>query len=585
MFYCKALLCALAFHGLVTEASGQVAWESLFDGKSLDGWVKRGGKATYRVEDGAIVGTTVPRTPNTFLCTERTFGDFILELEYKVSPQLNSGIQIRSNVKPNGRVFGYQVEIDPSKRAWSAGIYDEARRGWLHDLKQNPEARAAFKQDDWNHVRIVCYGARLQTWLNGVPAADLLDSMTLEGFIALQVHGVGKREDPLEVRWRNIRVQDLGRHEWHSIMPGEDLSGWHATPGGSWALEDGVLVGRSEKKDKRHGVLLTDQRYHDFTARVSYKAHQGNSGLYFRVSKVKGAVGVHGFQAEIDPERETGKLYETGGRANVAKPNPKMLEKALKKNDWNELTVTAIGRRVAVALNGRRTVELHDDPGRLSGHLGVQLHGSQDMHVEFRSIDVLRRVMAQKVPGTGASGYAFERRIYLHTDAESRGQPRAYRVLEPENPKPGQRYPLIFFLHGAGERGTDNAKQLTHFPEFMAQEAQRKVFPCFVIAPQCRPGKRWVETDWSKSTGEPMQPPRSEMQVAIAILRRALTELPIDQDRVYLTGLSMGGYGTWDLAARFPELFAAAAPICGGGDPKECRAPHAAARVGLSQRR
>ncbi|MGI9517054.1 MAG: SMP-30/gluconolactonase/LRE family protein [Pirellulaceae bacterium] len=187
-------------------------WTSLFDGRSLDGWTQKGGDANYAVEDGCIVGSTVPNTPNSFLCTERNYGNFILELEFQVHPELNSGIQIRSNSDPeynNGRVHGYQVEIDPGERAWSAGIYDEGRRGWLFDLKQNNEARYAFRQGFWNHYRIEAIGDSIRTRINGVPAADLRDDMTDEGFIGLQVHGVGGREDPITVRWRNIRIQEL----------------------------------------------------------------------------------------------------------------------------------------------------------------------------------------------------------------------------------------------------------------------------------------------------------------------------------------------------------------------------------------
>ena len=186
-------------------------WQPLFDGKTLNGWVQRGGKARYHVEDGTIVGTTVPNTPNSFLCTGKTYSDFILELEFKVDPRLNSGVQIRSNSftdYKNGVVHGYQVEIDPSGRAWTAGIYDESRRGWLNDLEENEPARKAFKKNQWNHLRIEAVGDSIKTWLNGVPAANLKDSMTSAGFIALQVHST-KSEKPLHIQWRNIRIQQL----------------------------------------------------------------------------------------------------------------------------------------------------------------------------------------------------------------------------------------------------------------------------------------------------------------------------------------------------------------------------------------
>jgi hypothetical protein len=195
-------------------AAPESAWRDLFDGESLEGWKRLGGEAEYRLEAGEIVGISRLDTPNSFLVTEETFGDFALELEFQVDPELNSGVQIRSLSLPDyqdGRVHGYQVEIDPSDRAWSAGIYDEGRRGWLNDLKDNEPARKAFKPGEWNHFRVECRGDSIKTWINGVPAADLKDSMTPQGFIALQVHGVGDSTDAREVRWRNVRIHQPTR--------------------------------------------------------------------------------------------------------------------------------------------------------------------------------------------------------------------------------------------------------------------------------------------------------------------------------------------------------------------------------------
>lgn len=186
-------------------------WENLIKDSLSENWVQRGGEAEYRIEDGQIVGTTELNTPNSFLCTKMEYGDFELELEVKVDPRLNSGIQIRSHSKASyddGRVHGYQVEIDPSDRSWSGGIYDEARRGWLDDLEGQPEAQKAFKNGEWNHYKIRAHGDSLKTWINGVPVANLVDTVDASGFIALQVHSTDILE-PLEVRWRNIRVRLL----------------------------------------------------------------------------------------------------------------------------------------------------------------------------------------------------------------------------------------------------------------------------------------------------------------------------------------------------------------------------------------
>ncbi len=205
-------LLSLLVGSYTAEAGDAAGFVPLFDGKTLEGWKQLGGKAKYEAKDGMIVGTSVPNTSNSFLCTEKMYGDFILELEFKVDPGLNSGVQIRSNsIKEyrDGRVHGYQVEIDPSARSYTAGIYDESRRGWLNDLKDNEPARKAFKQGAWNKIRVEAVGDSIKTWLNDVPAADLKDSMTPSGFIGLQVHGVGDRKEPLQVRWRNIRIKDL----------------------------------------------------------------------------------------------------------------------------------------------------------------------------------------------------------------------------------------------------------------------------------------------------------------------------------------------------------------------------------------
>jgi hypothetical protein len=220
----RILLAAVAMLLAAGTASAEEL-KPLFDGKTLDGWVQHGGKAKYRVENGEIVGTSVPNTQNTFLCTAKEYGDFVLELEFKVHPELNSGVQIRSQVFaderaidvegkkkkiPADRVHGYQVEIDPSDRSYSGAIYDEARRGrFLADLADNEAARKAFKQGEWNKFRIECRGNTIKTWINDVPAVSLVDDATAKGVIALQVHGVGKREDPLEVRWRNIKLAEL----------------------------------------------------------------------------------------------------------------------------------------------------------------------------------------------------------------------------------------------------------------------------------------------------------------------------------------------------------------------------------------
>ncbi|HOL70521.1 MAG TPA: DUF1080 domain-containing protein [Bryobacteraceae bacterium] len=217
---------------VLLAAGGAAAadWVDLFDGKTLNGWSVHSGTATFTVENGEIVGTAVLGSPNTFLCTNKEYGDFILEFEVKTDPELNSGVQIRSQIArepititvevdgrqverkiPAGRVYGYQVEIATAASGTSGNVYDEARRArFLDDFTNRPAARAAFKDGEWNKYRVECRGDSIKTWVNGVPAADFRDSMTLRGIIGLQVHQIPKdRFKPYKVRWRNIRIREL----------------------------------------------------------------------------------------------------------------------------------------------------------------------------------------------------------------------------------------------------------------------------------------------------------------------------------------------------------------------------------------
>jgi hypothetical protein len=215
-----AAVCALLSLtvGAVAQEAGE--WITLFDGETLDGWEQLNGRATYEVVDGAIVGTTVVPSPNSFLCTTRPFGDFELEFEVMVDRGLNSGVQIRSATKgdnPRGRVHGPQVEIESSP-GQSGYVYGEATgRGWLspEPKSQDPNVKAHrhFLNEDWNRYRIVARGARIQTWINDQPIADLTDEQAYEthpsGFIGLQVHSIRAGRGPFQVRWRNIRIREL----------------------------------------------------------------------------------------------------------------------------------------------------------------------------------------------------------------------------------------------------------------------------------------------------------------------------------------------------------------------------------------
>jgi len=172
------------------------------------------------------------------------------------------------------------------------------------------------------------------------------------------------------------------------LFDGKTLDGWHVLPGGNWEIKDGVVVGTSPRTEGRHGLLMTDKVFKDFTVRLKFKALKGNSGFYFRVEEVKSGVGAHGFQAEIADQGGIGGLYETGGRAWVVQPKPEKIKEYFKPGEWNDMTVTAKGRDVTVTVNGVTTAELKNDPGRTEGRIALQLHGGQDMHVEFKDVEI-----------------------------------------------------------------------------------------------------------------------------------------------------------------------------------------------------
>ena len=161
---------------------------------------------------------------------------------------------------------------------------------------------------------------------------------------------------------------------------------------------------------------------------------------------------------------------------------------------------------------------------------------------------------------------AFQTRVFEH-----QGNSLSYRILFHLGFQRNKKYPLVVFLHGAGERGTDNSAQLVHGMNDFARSENRAKYPCFVIAPQCPQERRWVEVDWGAAQHRMPEKPSIPLTATIALLDSLQQELPVDVDRLYVTGLSMGGYGAWDLAQRFPSRFAAIAPICGGGD--ELQAP------------
>ena len=173
------------------------------------------------------------------------------------------------------------------------------------------------------------------------------------------------------------------------LFNGKNLKGWEPTPGGKWEVKNGVIVGTSPKSERRHGILLTKKRFKDFVVKAKLRVIHGDSGFYFRVDRVKSGVSVHGFQVEIDETDETGGLYETGGRGWVHQPTAEVAKKrAYKKGEWSDLELTAKGGDITVKINGVVSTKLTNDKSRKEGQIGMQLHGSQVMHVEYKDIQL-----------------------------------------------------------------------------------------------------------------------------------------------------------------------------------------------------
>lgn len=292
----KNLLLIILVLSLITTCAMAGEWMDLFDGKTLNGWSVHSGSAKYRVEDGAIVGTAVKGSPNTFLCTNKEYGDFILEFEVKCDPRLNSGVQIRSQIakdpmffvfrRPDGRprqrvippdrVYGYQVEIASAETGTSGGIYDEARRGFfLADVSEDPAAGKAFKDDQWNKYRIECKGSSIKTSVNGVPCANLRDSMDAKGIIGLQVHGLGRNFFPYQVRWRNLRIRDLDAAELGKLKVVVVTGGHSFEREPFFKMMDSIEgITYNEAIQKDHSELFEDISGWDYDVIVFYSMTQ-----------------------------------------------------------------------------------------------------------------------------------------------------------------------------------------------------------------------------------------------------------------------------------------------------------------------
>ncbi|MGB3802038.1 MAG: DUF1080 domain-containing protein [Lewinella sp.] len=391
---------------LVLPLTAQDGFTMLTNGSDLSNWESYGGEAPYELTGDTITGTAITNTPNTFLCADKPYGDFILELEFFDQAPLNSGVMVRGQWREQDdirRVYGYQVEIDPSPRGYTAGIYDEARRGWIYPVHYNDPARTAYRHGEWNSLRVEFIGDELRTFLNGESVANLIDSVDASGMICLQVHSVympdmaGKT-----VMWRNIRIREnateadrmqavlapeenllvnqLSEREkgqgWRLLFDGQSTDNWRGAkmdqfPQSGWEVVDGelrVLAGNGGESNNG-GDIVTKEQFSDFELVFEFKPTEGaNSGVKYFVDPDLNqgggsAIGLE-FQILDDERHPDAKAGVMGNRTmgslyDLITANPVDVErrKDYSINDWNRGRIKVKDGKVEHWLNGYKVVE------------------------------------------------------------------------------------------------------------------------------------------------------------------------------------------------------------------------------------
>lgn len=404
--YGSFLILLLACTG--QKKSSETLWQNLYNGKDLTGWIQRNGEAPFEAVDSMIVGTTKLNTPNSFLCTEKDFGDFILEFDFLVDSSMNSGVQFRSLSLPeyqNGRVHGYQVEIDPSPRGFTGGIYDEARAGWLYAVNDPGQdaARRAFKNGQWNRIRVEAVGNHIKTWVNDIPVANLYDETTSSGFIALQVHAINDSSMlGKQIVWKNIRIltENLAENVretsapsrsclvnkltdeeisqgWKLLFDGQTSAGWRSFggqrfPDKGWKIENGMITIMANKdfvfgkEAERGGDIITLDEYFDFELHLQAKVSEGaNSGLKYFVKEteksVKGSgvgfeyqiIDISGLSQEAKKKQKASTLY-FGSLYDLI---PAQGVRVNPVGQWNNIRIVTRGTHVEHWVNGFKVVE------------------------------------------------------------------------------------------------------------------------------------------------------------------------------------------------------------------------------------
>ena len=393
----------------IAQKSSNDDWEILFNGKDLSGWKDLNGKHKWEARDGMIIGTFVKGQPNGFLCTEKDFSDFIFECEVSIDTLMNnSGVQFRSLATPDyqeqrikfpeGRVHGYQMEVDPKPQKWSGSIYEEGgNRAWLYVTAElNQAAQKAFKKTQWNKYRIECIGTSMRTWINGVPTSNLEDAKFPKGFFGLQLHAnqPGDPEGAFQVRFRNLRVQitnmkfsplddifvvntipnNLSLQEkkngYSLLWDGKTTGGWRAAykskfPEKGWEIKDGELtvvptVGQGSNKNEH---IVTKKQYGAFELKFDFKLTEGaNSGVKYFVtdadeSKGSAAASLE-YQLVDDAKINPADVTRTLGSLADVKAATKARGSSKRMGEWNQGVIRVLpSGLVQYWLNGYKVLE------------------------------------------------------------------------------------------------------------------------------------------------------------------------------------------------------------------------------------
>jgi len=445
----KSKLILLLLSVLLTSAGcTKTDWQELFNGRDFTGFIQLGGEAKYLVEDGVMVGISTPGTPNSFMCTTAEYSDFILEFDVKVDTLLNSGVQIRSHSSENdGKVlvYGYQIEIDPTDRGWSGGIYDEARRGWLYPVTPNNQAAVkSFDRYGWNSYHVEAIGNRIRTWINGIPVADLVDDTDASGFIGFQVHAVSDQLAGTRVMWKNIRIvtENLEKYinadtaviyqanfipniltdrevsdGWKLLFDGSTSTGWRgahkeAFPESGWVIENGCLkvLASGGGESKGGGDIVTVDQYGNFDLFFEFMITEGaNSGVKYFVTEnyatTGSAIGLE-YQILDDQRHPDAKMGRDGNRtvASLYDLIPASNKRFNGVGQWNAAHIVSDNGHVEHWLNGFKVLEYERGSEAYrqlvkeskykdfvgfgeaeKGHILLQDHGNE---VWFRSIKI-----------------------------------------------------------------------------------------------------------------------------------------------------------------------------------------------------